>query len=184
MSEQVGTYPCGNPHAQLDEQIMTEAMHTNITSIQPANTIPAESTATRVSRPHNDFNMGFVTELDHEDRQLNVLDGAESLINTVIVGESTGSCWDLSTGAQDCASSEGYFDTIFPSLSNIWTYQYQMGPAAYHKAYSTNQETSAMSGMEWTPSNSPFSEHLITLKECLRGKWMTMDSLVTTRPDL
>lgn len=158
-------------------------MTSHSTSMEPTSTTTI-SNATRESLASANYtNMGFVIDLDQDEHQIGAFDHTESSWAEEIV-DSTRQCWDVSTEIQKNAPPDDCIDSMLPTLSNIWTYQHQMGLDAYQRAFSASQETSNALGMDWAPSSSPFSEHLTTLKKCLHGKWMSMGSVFTTRPDL
>jgi hypothetical protein len=73
---------------------------------------------------------------------------------------------------------------IISPLPNIWTYQYQMGPAPYVDALGANEAIAEQLKIDWTPSNSPFSEHVSALKNILREKWDGMGRSPESYPDL
>lgn len=73
---------------------------------------------------------------------------------------------------------------ILSPLPNIWTYQYQMGPTPYVDALGANEAIAEHLKIDWTPSNSPFSEHVSALKGILREKWDGMGRSPESYPDL
>ena len=73
---------------------------------------------------------------------------------------------------------------ILSNLPNIWTHQYQMGPTPYVDALGANEAIAEHLKIEWTPSNSPFSEHVSALKNILREKWDGMGRSPESYPDL
>jgi threonine aldolase len=73
---------------------------------------------------------------------------------------------------------------ILSPLPNIWTYQYQMGPTPYVDALGANEAIAEQLKIDWTPSNSPFSEHVSALKNILREKWDGMGRSPESYPDL
>jgi hypothetical protein len=73
---------------------------------------------------------------------------------------------------------------IVSSLPNIWSHQYQMGPTTYVDALGANEAIAEQLKIDWTPSNSPFSEHVSALKNILREKWDGMGRSPESYPDL
>jgi hypothetical protein len=73
---------------------------------------------------------------------------------------------------------------ILSPLPNIWTHQYQMGPTPYVDALGANEAIAEQLKIDWTPSNSPFSEHVSALKNILREKWDGMGRSPESYPDL
>ena len=73
---------------------------------------------------------------------------------------------------------------ILSPLPNIWTHQYQMGPTPYIDALGANEAIAEQLKIDWTPSNSPFSEHVSALKNILREKWDGMGRSPESYPDL
>ncbi|KAJ5342727.1 hypothetical protein N7541_011851 [Penicillium brevicompactum] len=73
---------------------------------------------------------------------------------------------------------------ILSPLPNIWTHQYQMGPTPYVDALGANEAIAEHLKIDWTPSNSPFSEHVSALKNILREKWDGMGRSPESYPDL
>lgn len=70
-----------------------------------------------------------------------------------------------------------------PQLSNIWTYEYHMGPEPYGDALDAVQSSSLASGNSWAESNSPFSDHIDVLQRLvkvgLRAKNLSSDRLLS-----
>jgi hypothetical protein len=46
-----------------------------------------------------------------------------------------------------------------------------MGPASYVDSLAANNAISQQLKIEWTPSNSPFSEQACALKGIIKAKW-------------
>ncbi|KAL5603975.1 hypothetical protein FOVSG1_006725 [Fusarium oxysporum f. sp. vasinfectum] len=55
-------------------------------------------------------------------------------------------------------------------MPDIWTFRYQMGTQSYANTIAVGQRSTSISGLEWTQSNSPFSDHIQVLRQLLRGK--------------
>ncbi|OTA27918.1 hypothetical protein BTJ68_11544 [Hortaea werneckii EXF-2000] len=58
-----------------------------------------------------------------------------------------------------------------PTLQGTWSHQYQMGPNCYLTAIDNCQKS-----VNWTPSNSRFSDHIATFQQCLWRTWAPMGS--------
>lgn len=115
--------------------------------------------------------------MDSEDTAREPLDG-------IVEQVTAEACWDISDFAQYDIPSDNHQDVALSTIPNIWTYQYQMGPAAYQKSFAASQDNSVALDMDWAPSNSPFSEHLTLLKTCLLEKWTSLGTSFMVRPEL
>jgi threonine aldolase len=69
----------------------------------------------------------------------------------------------------DAISSDSSF-LLLPQIPNIWSHEYQMGLQPYMRALSSSQSTSLILGKAWVETNSPFSDHISTLRHLLRTK--------------
>lgn len=59
-------------------------------------------------------------------------------------------------------------NVLSPSLSDIWSFEYQMGSQPYATNLSLCQDSSTIIGRSWTVTNSPFSDHILALQNLLK----------------
>ncbi|KAK2001913.1 hypothetical protein LX36DRAFT_310416 [Colletotrichum falcatum] len=59
---------------------------------------------------------------------------------------------------------------LYPQIPNIWSFEYQTGVEPYLAAMAATQESSTLLRKNWTPSNSPFSDHIQLLQRLLKNK--------------
>ncbi|KAL1301964.1 hypothetical protein AAFC00_002420 [Neodothiora populina] len=130
--------------------------------------------------------MGFIEELPSDGRQAESQSQSDNLaLNSLMDQSGAEPSWGLTTYSNKSPSNLQHQSPVEIShIPNTWTFEYQMGPEAYTRAFNASQDTSTALEMEWTPSNSPFSEHLTTLYNCLRGKWQSFGMSLSSRPEI
>lgn len=55
-------------------------------------------------------------------------------------------------------------------IPNIWTLNYETGSQSYFNAMAYGRCSASISGSQWTQSNSPFSDHIMVLRQLLQAK--------------
>lgn len=60
--------------------------------------------------------------------------------------------------------------SLAQEIPSIWSFEYQMGTDPYTRALSSSESTRIGLGREWTDTNSPFSDHIQSLRMTLKGK--------------
>jgi hypothetical protein len=89
----------------------------------------------------------------------------------------TGICLDLSAGSQQLCETSSRPESISERVSSlaqeipsIWSFDYQMGTDPYTRALSSNQNSRMRLNKDWTETNSPFSDHIQSLRTTLKSK--------------
>lgn len=91
----------------------------------------------------------------------------------------SGICLDLPEKSQDNSISvvTPRSESISERISNlaqeipsIWSFEYQMGTDPYTRALSSMQSPRMRPDRSWTETNSPFSDHIQTLRMTLKNK--------------
>lgn len=59
---------------------------------------------------------------------------------------------------------------LAPQISNIWSFEYQMGTQTYDDSLTRCENSSRVLGKYWTQTNSPFSDHIYILHDLLKAK--------------
>jgi threonine aldolase len=70
--------------------------------------------------------------------------------------------------AFDWQSVPDDINCLFPQIPNIWSHEYQMGLQPYTKALSESSSSSLILGKPWIETNSPFSDHIFTLRDLMK----------------
>lgn len=70
--------------------------------------------------------------------------------------------------AFDWQTLPGDINCIVPQIPHIWSHEYQMGLQPYMKALSHSASSSLILGKPWVETNSPFSDHISTLRDLMR----------------
>lgn len=70
--------------------------------------------------------------------------------------------------AFDWQSLPNDINCLFPQIPNIWSHEYQMGLQPYTKALSESVSSSLIRGKPWVETNSPFSDHISTLRDLMK----------------
>ncbi|KAJ5414144.1 hypothetical protein N7509_000771 [Penicillium cosmopolitanum] len=89
----------------------------------------------------------------------------------------TAICLDLSEGPQQLSETPSRAESISERVSSlaqeipsIWSFDYQMGTDPYTRALSSNQSCRMRLNKDWTETNSPFSDHIQSLRTTLKSK--------------
>lgn len=60
--------------------------------------------------------------------------------------------------------------SLAQEIPSIWSFDYQMGIDPYTRALSSNQSCRMRLNKDWTETNSPFSDHIQSLRTTLKSK--------------